>query len=217
MPHVQIRNTWPPFLGHVRRPVMTISNCQSFDEEAIYLFDTPWHARDILPIRPSALPLSYWNSEIYVLFYVSLKNFSSVWRRHHCRWRAAKFRLMLGAQGLWAGRGLYRTTPAVTQRLGFSGIIRRTTPFTGLLQHARGMWRIYSNSDPNGSLKKSGNMNITVWMKNEVSGGKEHKFIVIHFLLKSTYERHDTCRKKQNIANSTSEYIAYIVNMASQQ
>jgi hypothetical protein len=30
---------------------------------------------------------------------------------HHCRWRAAKFRPMLGAQGLWAGRDLYRATP----------------------------------------------------------------------------------------------------------
>jgi hypothetical protein len=50
--------------------------------------------------------------------------FSLIWRRHHCRWRAAKFRPMLCAQGLWAGRDLYRTTPAVTQGLGFSGLIR---------------------------------------------------------------------------------------------
>jgi hypothetical protein len=33
---------------------------------------------------------------------------------------------MLGAQGLWAGRDLYRATPAVTRDLGFSGLIRRT-------------------------------------------------------------------------------------------
>jgi hypothetical protein len=31
---------------------------------------------------------------------------SFTWRRHQCRWRAAKFRPMLGAQGLWAGRDL---------------------------------------------------------------------------------------------------------------
>jgi hypothetical protein len=36
----------------------------------------------------------------YLLFYVPLKNFSLIRRRHHCRWRAAKFRPMLGAQGL---------------------------------------------------------------------------------------------------------------------
>jgi hypothetical protein len=37
----------------------------------------------------------------YLVFYVPLKNFSLLWKRHHCRWRAAKFRPMLGAQGLW--------------------------------------------------------------------------------------------------------------------
>jgi hypothetical protein len=37
-------------------------------------------------------------------FYFPLKNVSLVWRRHHFRWRAARFRPMLGAQGLWAGR-----------------------------------------------------------------------------------------------------------------
>jgi hypothetical protein len=74
----------------------------------------------------------------YLLFYVPLKNFSLIWRRHHCRWRAAKFRPMLGAQGLWAGRDLYRATPAVTRDHGFSDLIRRTAPFSRLLQHTRG-------------------------------------------------------------------------------
>jgi hypothetical protein len=60
----------------------------------------------------------------YLLFYVLLKNISLIWRRHHCRWRAAKFRPMLGAQGIWAGRDLYRATPAVARDLGFSGLIQ---------------------------------------------------------------------------------------------
>jgi hypothetical protein len=64
----------------------------------------------------------------YLLFYVPLKNTSLIWRRHHCRWKAAKFRPMLGAQGLWAGRDLYLATPAVTRDLGFSSLIRRTAP-----------------------------------------------------------------------------------------
>jgi hypothetical protein len=68
----------------------------------------------------------------YLRFYVPLKNFSLIWRRHHCRWRAAKFRPMLGALGLWAERDLYRATPSVTRNLGFSGLIRRTTPFSRL-------------------------------------------------------------------------------------
>jgi hypothetical protein len=74
----------------------------------------------------------------YLLFYVPLKNISLIWRRHHHRWRAAKFWPMLGAQGLWAGRDLYSATPAVKRDLGFSGIIRRTAPFCRLLRHTRG-------------------------------------------------------------------------------
>jgi hypothetical protein len=74
----------------------------------------------------------------YLRFYVPLKNISLIWRRHHCRWRAAKFRPMLGAQGLWAGRDRYRATPAVTRDLGFSGLIRRTAQFSRLLRRTRG-------------------------------------------------------------------------------
>jgi hypothetical protein len=58
-------------------------------------------------------------------------------RRHHYQWRAAQFRPMFGAQGLWAGRDLYRATPAVTRDIGFSGLIRRTAPFSRLLRLAR--------------------------------------------------------------------------------
>ena len=74
----------------------------------------------------------------YLLFYALLKNISHIWKRHHYRWRAAKFRPMLGAQGLWAGRDFYSATPAVTRGLGFSGLIRRTAPFSRLLRHTRG-------------------------------------------------------------------------------
>jgi hypothetical protein len=67
------------------------------------------------------------------------------------RWMAAKFRPMLGAQGLWAGMGLYSATPAVTQSLGFSGLIRRTTLFNSLLRHAREVLRTYNSyPDPHG-------------------------------------------------------------------
>jgi hypothetical protein len=86
----------------------------------------------------------------YLRFYVPLKNLSLIWRRHHSRWRAAKFRPMLGAQGLWAARDLYRATPAVTRNLGFSGLIRRTAPFSRLLWHTRGCGGSDSNPDPHG-------------------------------------------------------------------
>jgi hypothetical protein len=56
----------------------------------------------------------------YLLFYIPpIKNLSLIWRRHHCLWKAANFGPMLGAQGIWAGRDLYRATPAVTWGLGF--------------------------------------------------------------------------------------------------
>jgi hypothetical protein len=50
---------------------------------------------------------------------------------------------MLGVQGLWAERGLYCATPAVTQDLSFSGFIQRIAPFSRLLhvRHTRGCGR----------------------------------------------------------------------------
>jgi hypothetical protein len=58
-----------------------------------------------------------------------------------CVWgmRDVEIRPMLGAQGLWAGRDLFRATSAVTRSLGFSGLIRRTTPFSRPLRHTKGM------------------------------------------------------------------------------
>jgi hypothetical protein len=48
---------------------------------------------------------------------------------------------MLGAQGLWAGRDLYRATPAITRGLGFYGLIEGR-----LLRHKRGCG--WYNPDP---------------------------------------------------------------------
>jgi hypothetical protein len=45
---------------------------------------------------------------------------------HHCRWQGCKFWPMLGTQGLWAGRDLYRATPTATLDCGFYGLIRKT-------------------------------------------------------------------------------------------
>jgi hypothetical protein len=38
-----------------------------------------------------------------LLFYAPLSNLSLIWIRHHNQWRAAKFRPLFCAQGLWAG------------------------------------------------------------------------------------------------------------------
>jgi hypothetical protein len=39
---------------------------------------------------------------------------------------------------LWAGRNLYRATPAVIRGFGFSGLIRQTVSFRRLLRHTGG-------------------------------------------------------------------------------
>jgi hypothetical protein len=91
----------------------------------------------LLQNNERGFPLIFTITVVELLFYVLFKNISLICRRHHCRWRAAKFRPMLGAQGLWARRDLYRATPVVTHGLNFSGLIRRTAPFIRLLQLAR--------------------------------------------------------------------------------
>jgi hypothetical protein len=44
---------------------------------------------------------------------------------YHCRWQGCKFRPILGTQGLWTGRDLYRATPTATRDLGLYGLIRK--------------------------------------------------------------------------------------------
>jgi hypothetical protein len=78
------------------------------------------------------------SAQVIDWLFTVLRPAQEFWRRHHCRWRAAKFRPMLGAQGLWAGRVIYSATLAMTRCLSFSGLIRRTAPFNRLLRFARG-------------------------------------------------------------------------------
>jgi hypothetical protein len=87
------------------------------------------------------------------LVYVQLKKFSLIWRRHHCRWRAAKIRPMLSTQGLWAGRYLYCTTVVVTWDL-----LKARSIQSPLTTH-KATCRIYSDPNPHGSI--SGNL----WQK----------------------------------------------------
>jgi hypothetical protein len=82
----------------------------------------------------------------YQIFYTYRKINSYIWKCHHCQCRAAKFTPMLGAQGLWAGRNLYRATPAVAWGFGFSG---RSHPKSPVLTQ-KGMRINYSSLDPRG-------------------------------------------------------------------
>jgi hypothetical protein len=72
----------------------------------------------------------------YTLFYVPL-----IWRRH----RAAKFRPMLGVQGLVAGRDIYHATPTVTTGPWFFWSHPKDRPIQSFFTTHKGAWRIYSN------------------------------------------------------------------------
>ena len=91
------------------------------------------------------------------LFYGPLENIWLISRRHHCRWRGCKFRTVLGTQGLWAWRDLFGATPAVTRGLGFSSIIRMTTPFNHLLLLVKG-WKIKAYAEHSGPLSIEGSL-----------------------------------------------------------
>jgi hypothetical protein len=56
---------------------------------------------------------------LIIYYFTSRSRILLIWRCHHSRWRAAKFRFMFGAESLWAGRDLYRATPTVTRDFGF--------------------------------------------------------------------------------------------------
>jgi hypothetical protein len=55
---------------------------------------------------------------------------------------------MLSALGKWAGRVLFRVTPAVTRDLDFSDLNPKDRPFLSPLTTHMGLWRIYSYPDP---------------------------------------------------------------------
>jgi hypothetical protein len=74
-------------------------------------------------------------------FPVPLKNFSLIWRRQHYRWRAAKRRPILGAQGFWAGWDFYRDTCCDT-RPRFFRSHPKDRPILSPLTAYKGMWRI---------------------------------------------------------------------------
>ena len=83
----------PPKLGHIMH----------------YLCNTFFNSRSILSV------------DLQPIAYISRKKI--YWKRDHCRWMTAEFWTMLGSYGFWAGRDLYRATPAVTRGLGFCGLI----------------------------------------------------------------------------------------------
>jgi hypothetical protein len=76
----------------------------------------------------------------YLLFYVKLKNFSLIWRRHHCRWRAKNLGLCSALRAFEQG-GIF-----IVPHLLWHG----TSVFLVSSEWAS----IYSNPDPHGMYRK---------------------------------------------------------------
>jgi hypothetical protein len=101
-----------PFTGEGLQNLSLCSAVRAFEQGGIFIVQHMlWHC---------------------LLFCFPFKNISLTWRHHYYRWRATKFKPMLGGQGLWAGRDLYSATHAVTRALvtralGLYVLIRRTT------------------------------------------------------------------------------------------
>jgi hypothetical protein len=81
----------------------------------------------------------------YLRFYIPLKNFSLICRRHHSRWRIAKFKPKL-REGSLSSHTCCDTGPRFFQSHP------KDHPIKSPLTTHMGMWRIYSNPHPHGAL-----------------------------------------------------------------
>ena len=104
----------------IKKPLKLVRHlyCQS---KALNRLPLLWHGNSVFAVssefknRPHLVSLydkeDYWGPILFCLFAWSFtshsKNFSFIWRRHHCRWRAAcRFWPMLSTHGHWAVRDL---------------------------------------------------------------------------------------------------------------
>jgi hypothetical protein len=60
------------------------------------------------------------------------------------------YKISAYTQCFWAARDLYCVYPAVTRGLGFSSLIRSTSPIQSPLMARKGMLKTYSNLNSNG-------------------------------------------------------------------
>jgi hypothetical protein len=126
------------------------------------------------------LTLTWWTlssdrMNYYLRFYIPLKNCSLIWRRHNYRWRAANFRTMLSAQGLWSGRDLCRSTPAVTRGLVFS-VPSEGPPYLIYLSCSVRIRVRISPRDPHPQVSRKRQLNVVVLrMKNSWAWCKINK------------------------------------------
>jgi hypothetical protein len=98
-----------------------------------------------------------------LMFYVSLKNFSFIWKQNYYRWRAAKYRTMLGVWRAFEQGGVFIMLRLLwhVQDLRFSGLIWKTAPLSRLLWHTRGcgwstLTRILTSQAQKNKISSSG-------------------------------------------------------------
>jgi hypothetical protein len=84
--------------------------------------------------------------------------------------KGCKIKAYARRSGHFAGRGLYHAIPAVTRDLRFSGLIRRTAPFSRLLQHTRGCGGSILTQILTGSEYKILNSMYLYWLKYQYNG-----------------------------------------------
>jgi hypothetical protein len=77
-------------------------------------------------LRSKKLEIEENNVCLLVLFIAAWAIFQLSGGCHHYRLLGCTFRPMLGNQGLWAGRDLYRATPTAIRDFGLYGLIGKT-------------------------------------------------------------------------------------------
>jgi hypothetical protein len=118
---------------------------------------------------------------IYLLFYISRKNFSLIRRRHHYRWRAAKYANAwrsgpLSREGSLSCHTCYDTGPR------FFWSHPKDLSIQSPLTTLQGMWRIYSNPDHHAVASYDTQGMLRTYSYPDPHGCREFDLIKIVFL-----------------------------------
>jgi hypothetical protein len=94
--------------------------------------------------------------QIYMIIYTFAKKSEGLWiiRRHHYRWRAAKFKPIRSALRALSREGSLSCHTCCDTGPRFFRFHPKDRPIQSPLTTHKGMWRIYSNPDPHGDKNK---------------------------------------------------------------
>jgi hypothetical protein len=74
----------------------------------------------------------------------------SIWRRQHCRWRAAKFRTCSVLRAFEQG-GIFIVSHLLWHGVSVFPVSSEGPPHSVASYNTQGVWRIYSDPDPHGA------------------------------------------------------------------